>query len=37
MIRGILNGVTTVSELLHDMSFTVTEIDFDERVPYEIE
>ncbi len=34
-IYGILGGVSRVSEIIHDVSFTVTQIDREERVPYE--
>ncbi len=36
LIRGILNGVMRTTEILHDVSFSVTEIDYEERVPYAI-
>lgn len=34
-IYGVLGGVSRVSELIHDVSFTVTQIDREEKVPYE--
>ena len=34
-IYGILNSVSNVTEILRDISFTITEIDREERVPYE--
>lgn len=34
-IRGIMNNVSRVEGTLHEMMFTVTETDWEERVPYE--
>ena len=35
-IRGILNNVSRVEGTMHEMMFTVTETDWEEKVPYEV-